>query len=158
VFVTKAVTISIDAMGGDHAPQIVVDGLAYFMKHEGHKHNLHILLHGDEKILTPLLAQSQTVKDIAEIRHTDSEIGMDMKPCGAEKERAFGIRLRLLKTARRHLGCRRAILGRSWRFLCCSLGAKKACSARHLWPHGQRLMDNPLFWMWGPMSNQMLRN
>ncbi len=80
---TKAVTISIDAMGGDHAPQIVVDGLAYFMKHEGHKHNLHILLHGDEKILTPLLAQSQTVKDIAEIRHTDSEIGMDMKPSQA---------------------------------------------------------------------------
>jgi len=75
MFVTKAVTISIDAMGGDHAPQIVVDGLVYFMKHEGHKHNLHVLLHGDEAVLAPLLTK--------EIRHTDSEIGMDMKPSQA---------------------------------------------------------------------------
>lgn len=80
---TKAVTISIDAMGGDHAPQIVIDGLAYFMKHEGHKHDLRFLLHGDEAVLSPLLEQDIAVKNISEIRHSETEIAMDMKPSQA---------------------------------------------------------------------------
>lgn len=81
--VTRAVTISIDAMGGDHAPEIVIDGLAYFLKHEGDKHKLKILLHGDEAVLRPLLENKNAVKQAAEIRHSDSEIAMDMKPSQA---------------------------------------------------------------------------
>ncbi len=80
---TKAVTISIDAMGGDDAPQIVIDGIAYFIKHEGYKHKLRILLHGDEAVLSNLLASKKAVRDISEIHHTDSEIAMDMKPSQA---------------------------------------------------------------------------
>lgn len=79
----KAVTISIDAMGGDHAPNIVIDGLAYFIKHEGHKHDLHVLLHGDEEVLNKLLESKPAVKNICEVRHTETEIAMDMKPSQA---------------------------------------------------------------------------
>ena len=79
----KAVTISIDAMGGDNAPDIVVDGLEYFIKHEGHKHDLHVLLHGDEAVLNKLLESKSAIKNICDIRHTETEIAMDMKPSQA---------------------------------------------------------------------------
>ena len=79
----KAVTISIDAMGGDNAPDIVVDGLEYFIKHEGHKHDLHVLLHGDETVLNKLLESKSAIKNICDIRHTETEIAMDMKPSQA---------------------------------------------------------------------------
>lgn len=79
----KAVTISVDAMGGDYAPDIVVNGLAYFIKHEGQKHDLTVLLHGDEAALAPLLAAKPNVRDICEIRHSDTVISMDMKPSQA---------------------------------------------------------------------------
>lgn len=79
----KAVTISIDAMGGDYAPEIVINGLAYFMKHEGHKHDLNFILHGNEGVLKDLLSSKPNVKDICDIRHTDTEISMDMKPSQA---------------------------------------------------------------------------
>lgn len=79
----KAVTISVDAMGGDHAPDIVLDGLAYFLKKEGHKHDLHVLLHGDEAVLTEKLEKLTNVREICEIRHTDTVISMEMKPSQA---------------------------------------------------------------------------
>ena len=79
----KAVSISVDAMGGDSAPDIVIDGLAYFMKHEGQKHDLHVLLHGDKTVLEPLIAAKSNLKDVCEIRHTETVIAMDMKPSQA---------------------------------------------------------------------------
>ena len=38
-------TLSIDAMGGDNAPRIVVDGAAEFLLS---RPGMHVLLHGDE--------------------------------------------------------------------------------------------------------------
>src|SRR5690348_5546464 len=69
--------ISIDGMGGDHAPGIVVDGLERFAKS---RPDLHFLLHGDEAKLKPLLANAPTAASRTTIAHTDKFIAMDAKP------------------------------------------------------------------------------
>ena len=47
--------ISIDAMGGDNAPEIVIKGIEYFLTHEGEGRSARFLLHGDAEALAPLL-------------------------------------------------------------------------------------------------------
>jgi glycerol-3-phosphate acyltransferase PlsX len=69
--------ISIDGMGGDHAPGIVVDGLERFA---AERPDLHFLLHGDEAKLKPLLAKAPNAAPRTEIRHTEQFVPMDAKP------------------------------------------------------------------------------
>jgi len=70
-------TISIDAMGGDDAPAIVVDGVAISaVRHP----RVHFLLHGDEAVLTPLVKAHPSLKPCVEIRHTDDVVAMHDKP------------------------------------------------------------------------------
>lgn len=72
--------ISIDGMGGDHAPRIVVEGLERFAQRRG---DLQFLLHGDETKLKPLMAKAPTAAPRTTIRHTDKAIAMDAKPADA---------------------------------------------------------------------------
>lgn len=72
--------ISIDGMGGDHAPRIVVEGLERFAQRRG---DLQFLLHGDEAKLKPLMAKAPTAAPRTTIRHTDKSIAMDAKPADA---------------------------------------------------------------------------
>jgi glycerol-3-phosphate acyltransferase PlsX len=69
--------ISIDGMGGDHAPGIVVEGLERFAQQRG---DFHFLLHGDEAKLKPLLARAPTAAPRTTVRHTTQAIAMDAKP------------------------------------------------------------------------------
>lgn len=69
--------ISIDGMGGDNAPGIVVEGLERFAR--AHP-DVHFLLHGDEARLKPLLAKAPTASRRTEIRHTALSVSMDAKP------------------------------------------------------------------------------
>lgn len=69
--------ISIDGMGGDHAPRIVVEGLERFA--QSHP-NLRFLIHGDEAQLKPLLEKAPTAAPRVTIRHTDKSVAMDAKP------------------------------------------------------------------------------
>ncbi|HOY77593.1 MAG TPA: phosphate acyltransferase PlsX [Hyphomonadaceae bacterium] len=72
--------ISIDGMGGDHAPRIVVEGLERFAQR---RRDLNFLLHGDETQLAPLMAKAPTAAASTTIRHTDKMISMDAKPADA---------------------------------------------------------------------------
>jgi len=72
--------ISIDGMGGDHAPRIVVEGLERFAQRRG---DLQFLLHGDETKLTPLMAKAPMAAARTTIRHTEKFIAMDAKPAEA---------------------------------------------------------------------------
>lgn len=72
--------ISIDGMGGDNAPRVVVEGLERFAQRRA---DLHFLLHGDEAQLKALLANAPTAAPRTEIRHTDKKIAMDAKPSEA---------------------------------------------------------------------------
>jgi len=75
--------LSIDAMGGDEAPAIVVDGIEHFLKTGGTGRKARFLLHGDESRLTPLLAKNPQARERSEIRHTPDAIGMETKPSQA---------------------------------------------------------------------------
>ncbi|MEM7731128.1 MAG: phosphate acyltransferase PlsX [Pseudomonadota bacterium] len=75
--------ISIDAMGGDDAPAIVVKGLEYFLSHEGQGRRARFLLHGDTAQLSPLLAKAPRTRERSEIVHTDKVVSMDDKPSQA---------------------------------------------------------------------------
>lgn len=76
----RTLTLSIDAMGGDNAPGIVIEGVASFL--EG-RPGARALLHGDEAVLKPLVAASSVLSARAEIRHSDVKITSDMKPSQA---------------------------------------------------------------------------
>ena len=78
---TSPLVLSIDAMGGDDAPKIVVDGAAQFLK--GRKRAVKLILHGDEAQIAPLVAQHEGLADACEIRHSDSEVDMSAKPSEA---------------------------------------------------------------------------
>jgi glycerol-3-phosphate acyltransferase PlsX len=75
--VSVPVTISIDAMGGDSAPEIVVEGVR--LAHERLPH-VRYLLFGDEARLTPLMAPHPEIMGVCTIRHTDEAVTNDAKP------------------------------------------------------------------------------
>jgi len=69
--------ISIDGMGGDNAPAIVVEGVEAYARR---RPDIGFLLHGDEARLRPLLASAPTASPRTSIRHTDKQVAMDAKP------------------------------------------------------------------------------
>lgn len=73
--------LSIDAMGGDHAPDSVVEGAAHFLK--GRRRPVKFLFHGDEALIAPLIARHAELGPVCEIRHTDSQVDMSAKPSDA---------------------------------------------------------------------------
>src|SRR4051812_14552113 len=76
----KPVRISLDAMGGDHGPAVVVPGAALALeRHPG----LRFLMFGDEAAIRPLLAATPALKDAVELRHTDIAVRMEDKPSQA---------------------------------------------------------------------------
>ncbi len=69
--------ISVDAMGGDYGPSVVVAGL-----HKSAKKNPDIgfILHGPKETLEPLVAKRRALKDICEIRDAHDVVSMEEKP------------------------------------------------------------------------------
>src|SRR3954452_24366770 len=76
----KPVRISLDAMGGDHGPSIVIPGAALAL--ERHP-DLRFLMFGNETIVAPLLNAHPKLKEATELRNTDIAIAMDEKPSQA---------------------------------------------------------------------------
>jgi glycerol-3-phosphate acyltransferase PlsX len=77
---TRGTILSVDAMGGDHAPGVIVDGIAVFVKE---RPETKILLFGDEPALLPLVAAHPGLAQQCEIIHCDDKITSDMKPSQA---------------------------------------------------------------------------
>lgn len=75
--------VSIDAMGGDDAPDVVVSGIEYFLKHEGKGRRARFLLHGDQEALEPLLKKAPRTRERSEVCHTETSVTMDEKPSQA---------------------------------------------------------------------------
>src|SRR5215203_2276396 len=76
----KPVRISLDAMGGDHGPAIVIPGAALAL--ERHP-DLRFLMFGNETLIAPLLDAHPRLKAATELRHTEMAISMDEKPSQA---------------------------------------------------------------------------
>ncbi|MEM6901345.1 MAG: phosphate acyltransferase PlsX [Pseudomonadota bacterium] len=73
-------TLSIEMMGGDDAPDVVIEGLSRFSTNNA---DMRFLLHGDEAALTPLLEGAPDLAANCEVRHTDIAVSMDDKPSQA---------------------------------------------------------------------------
>jgi glycerol-3-phosphate acyltransferase PlsX len=75
--VPTELTVSIDAMGGDAGPGVVVDALARsVLRHPAAKY----IVHGDETELKALFAKQPKLLERVSIRHAPERVRMDEKP------------------------------------------------------------------------------
>ena len=77
---SQNIVISIDAMGGDHGPAVVIPAVDIAARANP---DLRFLLHGDETRINAELAKLPTAKAASTVRHTDKAISMDEKPAQA---------------------------------------------------------------------------
>lgn len=77
---TTAMMIALDAMGGDNAPEAVIEGAAFASRQHP---NVRFLLYGDEPTLAGLVAAHPNLAERSEIRHTAQVVGPDDKPSHA---------------------------------------------------------------------------
>jgi glycerol-3-phosphate acyltransferase PlsX len=75
--VTRALTVSIDAMGGDAGPGIVVSALLKSVQRHG---DVQFILHGDEAVLNGLLARQPRLKGRVSVSHAPGRVSMEDKP------------------------------------------------------------------------------
>lgn len=77
---SEPIRIAIDAMGGDHGPEVIVPGAALAQARGG---TLSFLLYGDEARIRPALANHPSLAAVSRIHHTDVAVGMNDKPSQA---------------------------------------------------------------------------
>jgi glycerol-3-phosphate acyltransferase PlsX len=73
----ERIVISVDAMGGDRGPAVVVAGLVESL---ARLLNMDVILHGDESLLAPLLARHPDLSGRCTLRHAPRVVTMDDKP------------------------------------------------------------------------------
>jgi phosphate acyltransferase len=76
----QSVRISLDAMGGDHGPGVVVPGAALAL--ERHP-DLRFLFFGDEALIRPLVEGRPRLRAAADVRHAPVAVRMDDRPSQA---------------------------------------------------------------------------
>ena len=95
--------IALDAMGGDDAPAIVVDGAA--LARERYP-KASFLFFGDEKKIKPLLDRHPILRDCSVLRHTPDVVSSDMKPSLALRQgRNSSMRLAINAVAQGEASC-----------------------------------------------------
>jgi phosphate acyltransferase len=77
---SKNVRISIDAMGGDHGPSVIIPGVAAAL--ERHP-DAWFVIYGQEKLVMPVLDQHPKLKERSTFHHCDVVVLMDDKPSQA---------------------------------------------------------------------------
>jgi glycerol-3-phosphate acyltransferase PlsX len=75
--------LSIDGMGGDNAPDIVVEGVDIVARK---RNGVRFLIHGDEARLKALLDKHPEAKAVSEIVPAEKAIGMEIKPSQALRQ------------------------------------------------------------------------
>ena len=91
------ITIAIDAMGGDKAPDMVVAGMAQARVLYP---ETRFLLFGDQACLNGLLDEYEALKPAVDIRHTDKSIAGDDKPSQAlrrGRDSSMGLAIQAVK-------------------------------------------------------------
>lgn len=77
------VRIALDAMGGDHGPEVIVPGAA--LAHGRHP-DTEFIFFGDSARIEPALAMEPALKAVSRIVHTDVAVKMDDKPSQALRQ------------------------------------------------------------------------
>ncbi len=76
-------TISLDAMGGDHGPEVVLGGAALALTR---RPQLRFILFGDESRLAPELDRHQALAAASQVVHTTVAVRMDDRPSQALRQ------------------------------------------------------------------------
>ena len=82
--------IAIDAMGGDHGPEITIEGTALAQKRNAGL-GLTFQLHGDQSRIEPCLHRFAELKAVSTIIHSEISIGMDEKPANVLRRRGSSL-------------------------------------------------------------------
>ena len=85
VLSTNNLVISIDAMGGDNSPKVVIEGLSL-----AHKRNpdIRFLVYGDEKKVTEEMDKFPSLKEVCQVFHTEEFVHNEDKPSHVIRNRA----------------------------------------------------------------------
>jgi phosphate acyltransferase len=76
----RTVTISLDAMGGDHGPSVVIPGAAIALER---RPEMRFALFGDEALINAQLEAHPKVRAASTVHHCDVSVRMDDKPSQA---------------------------------------------------------------------------
>lgn len=76
----KPVRIALDAMGGDHGPEVIVPGAASALRQRS---DMEFVFFGDAARIRPLLDANPGLSAVSVLRHTDVSVRMDAKPSQA---------------------------------------------------------------------------
>ncbi|MEQ8193021.1 MAG: phosphate acyltransferase PlsX [Rhodospirillales bacterium] len=74
---SNRLTLSLDAMGGDNSPNMVIAGVNTALKQMP---DVNYLLFGDREKINPILDKFPRVGEVSQIFHTDEAIGNDTQP------------------------------------------------------------------------------
>jgi glycerol-3-phosphate acyltransferase PlsX len=77
---SETIRISVDAMGGDKGPRVVVHGAQLAWRE---RKNTRFIFHGRQQELEPLLDEFSELKPVSTIQHSDTVIAMEDKPSNA---------------------------------------------------------------------------
>ena len=84
-------------MGGDHAPDMVVEGIAQARTLFP---DTKFLIYGDENLVKPLLEQYPELRAASELIHTEDVVSADMKPSQAlrrGRQSSMGLAIQAVK-------------------------------------------------------------
>ncbi len=81
----KNIVISIDAMGGDYSPKVVIEGLALAHKRNP---NIRFLVYGDEVKVKAEMAKFPQLEEVCELFHTQEAVKNEDKPSHVIRNRA----------------------------------------------------------------------
>ncbi len=79
----ELITISLDAMGGDIGPEVVIPGAALALNR---RPDLRFVIYGDTARIEPLLDRHPALKAASRLVHTDVTVRMDDKPSQALRQ------------------------------------------------------------------------
>lgn len=79
----ESLVLSIDGMGGDHAPDIVVEGVDIAARRSP---EVRFLIHGDAERLNALLERYPQAKAVSQVRPAEKAIGMEVKATQALRQ------------------------------------------------------------------------
>jgi phosphate acyltransferase len=80
VAIIEPVRIAIDAMGGDHGPEVIIPGALRALERHS---DMRFLFFGDEKRIRPVLEGLPRLAAVSRLHHTDVAVSMEDKPSQA---------------------------------------------------------------------------
>ena len=80
----NSMVISVDAMGGDNSPRVVIEGLAIAAKEHP---DIKFLLFGDTAKVNPILAEFPELKSVCKLRHAPEMVHNEDKPSSVIRNR-----------------------------------------------------------------------